>query len=78
MFVAWGVGSMSCGYITYFITNWRDFILFIIMIPNIIFLFGLYFVAEPPRYLYLCNKIATINSLNYIAKFNGKNKIFIN
>ena len=63
-------------FIVTYITNWLDIALWIFVLPMSILFFMSLFLVETPEFLFVQRRYKEcLESLNYIAKFNGKEKI---
>lgn len=62
---------MASGIFGYLFSDWRTFVLYWFIVPNIIIFFGYLAITESPRFYYLKSHQKAVKALNYIAKING-------
>ena len=59
-----------------FITDWLHICFFILTLPLLLLFVMSLFIVEPPEYLYSQKRYKEcLESLNYIARFNGKEEL---
>lgn len=74
--IAWAIGEILLSPLAYLIDDFRNMVIYWIMIPCLALNIPLFFVIESPSYYLSRNNIdSAVESLKKIARFNNKELI---